>query len=145
MRFPELPEDIVKHVTELRGLDLSWRDPNNPNLQPAPEGSTYFLIAMNSSEERRMLVDKDDYQRLLLSSWQLHPRRKSGKYDASTIIDGQYRSLSREVMRVYDRAMPVHHVNHDPLDNRKRNLVLCADFAAHARLHRLMGSPEAEK
>lgn len=73
-------------------------------------------LALNGSSGLIALVDREDYKELSQFKWYLH----SQGY-AQTNINGKVVYMHRMVMKTPE-DMHTDHINHDVLDNRKRNL-----------------------
>src|SRR5690348_16299255 len=73
-----------------------------------------------SAEGQGILVDCDDYDRLIKSHWHI---AKTGGYAirSSKIKDYHHKLMHREIMNC-PKDMQVDHINGDRLDNRKENL-----------------------
>ncbi|KKN71729.1 hypothetical protein LCGC14_0417950 [marine sediment metagenome] len=70
----------------------------------------------------KAVVDDDDYPKLSIYRWYASG---SGRYVyAGRKVKGKYIALHREIMGTLDcdRSVEVDHINHDTLDNRKKNL-----------------------
>ncbi len=71
---------------------------------------------------QRMLVDNEDYEDLIKYKWSL----ASGYAKRSFRANGRINTVKaqRQIMRP-EKNKVVDHINHDKLDNRKRNLRIC--------------------
>ena len=80
-------------------------------------------------EGRFTLVDDEDFEYLNQFNWHLTPNGYAKRCENRTLSPGIYsiknHQMSRNIMNVTDRSILVDHINHDKLDNRKRNLRLC--------------------
>jgi len=76
------------------------------------------------------LVDDDDYERISKYKWHIHPsgnvKRAARSSVAGDHVQGKRITifLHRVIMAAPD-GFDVDHINHDGLDNRKKNLRLC--------------------
>lgn len=76
------------------------------------------------------VVDADAYERLARYRWTLSPWGY-----ASRSHGGRSHTMHREVVGLFPGdGRVVHHVNEDPLDNRRENLLVCRDASEHGRL-----------
>ncbi len=69
----------------------------------------------------QILIDAEDYDRIRKYKW--YTKNNHGHTRA---LNTQVGYLSRFIMGVTDPKIQVDHINHDTLDNRKRNLRLCS-------------------
>lgn len=75
------------------------------------------------------LVDAEDYERLAQFRW-----RHGYWGHAERSRNGRNHPMHREVVGlVPGEGKVVHHINEDPLDNRRENLLVCADHSEHLR------------
>ena len=70
----------------------------------------------------KALVDDEDYERLMERNW--YKNNKGYAYNpVKKETDDEY--LMHRMIMQPDKGMDIHHVNHNPLDNRKANLSIC--------------------
>lgn len=75
-----------------------------------------------------VLIDKEDYEKVSKYTWHIS---SSYKYARTTIAfkDRKFKTIvmHRLIMGLPAKEKHVDHINHDTLDNRKRNLRLCSN------------------
>jgi hypothetical protein len=89
------------------------------------------------------LVDADDYERLSKRNWCASWTGKSYIAKCGFSIDTvQYRVFMHRFIMACPEGLFVDHINHNPLDNRKRNLRICthAENNTNKRKQRITSS-----
>lgn len=75
--------------------------------------------------DKKMLIDEDDLLLILKYAWRLKQDKRTGvHYIAASVREGN-RIRTVRVHRLLanpQRGEDVHHINHDPYDNRRVNL-----------------------
>ena len=66
------------------------------------------------------LVDADDFEKLSLHRWYLHPKGCACRHDHKRMV-----LMHRHILGINDPKIKVDHANHNPLDNQKNNLRPC--------------------
>lgn len=74
------------------------------------------------------IVDQEDYDELMKYRWHASPkgdtfyaRRNGGNEDVRTV------RMHRQIMGITDRNIHIDHINHNGLDNRRKNLRICSN------------------
>jgi hypothetical protein len=79
------------------------------------------------SQGKHALVDDEDYESVSKYKWCAHITRKKYSYATRNVkVNGKYKTISmhRLIMLCPDN-MQIDHINHNGLDNRKKNLRIC--------------------
>lgn len=74
-------------------------------------------------KDNKILIDKNDYEKISKHSWCIS---KTG-YAVSN-IDHKVTKMHRYILGLSNPKIIVDHINHNKLDNRRKNLRLCSDF-----------------
>ncbi len=86
------------------------------------EAEGYGLIPL--TQGKFAIVDAEDYDWLIRYKW--HACKCKNTYYASRVRGGKTIKMHREIMRA-PKGLVCDHINHNGLDNRKRNLRLCTN------------------
>lgn len=70
----------------------------------------------------KAIVDDEDYEHLMERNW--YKNNKGYAYNPSKKETDDECLMHREIIKV-KKGFDVHHINHNPLDNRKENLRIC--------------------
>lgn len=79
------------------------------------------LKILNNYDNKTVLIDKEDYERIKNYTCNIRGTNKDQKY-IRVLINNKHISLHRLIMNVTDPKIWVDHINSDPFDNRKINL-----------------------
>lgn len=85
-------------------------------------------IEIELTRKMYTIIDADDYDKISCYTWIASYHKKNNVYRAMARKKGPGNSkvyMHRVIMGVADKNMTVDHINHDQLDNRKRNLRVC--------------------
>lgn len=89
-------------------------------------------IGTDKSPSLKMLIDKDDYERIrMLSKSRMTPKRGAKENDpiyARMRVNGKVVLVHRLVLGLKIKHFDVDHINHNTLDNRRCNLRICTRF-----------------
>lgn len=97
----------------------------NPYGHPRERTNTYEidgdLLIITTAKGEKILADAEDYERLCQHSWCVS---KTGYAVAN--IKGRVVKLHRWLLCLSDKEQLVDHINHNTLDNRKKNIRICS-------------------
>lgn len=95
-----------------------------PYGHPRERTNTYEIdgdvLTITTSNGKEILADAEDYDRLSQHSWCIS---KTGYAVAN--IHGKVAKLHRFLLNLEDKNQLVDHINHNTLDNRRKNLRIC--------------------
>jgi len=102
----------------------------------SPDGLTVSipLINMREASLPRLLIDTSDLPLIRTISCQ-GVRKSARKVRVMTKVNGQSTQLARLLLGITDPNIHAHHINGEPLDNRRSNLHVCT-ATEHRRIHR---------
>lgn len=74
-----------------------------------------------------MCVDKKDYEVLIKHIWRPSPKKTGGFYATTRIkTAGKYKTTyAHRIIMNPNKGMVIDHINHETLDNRRKNLRVC--------------------
>ena len=75
------------------------------------------------TQDQVAIVDDEEFEYLNQWKWQAHYNRKGNTYYASGNINNRYCAMHRLILNA-PKNLLVDHINHNTLDNRKKNLRL---------------------
>jgi len=89
-----------------------------------PPSGKITVKTISLSRGKVALIDDEDLEKVTQHNWNLERARKGLCYYAVSALNGRKLCMHRLIIEAPD-GKDVHHINHNGLDNRKANLLIC--------------------